>query len=120
MTTLGVEKYTFEVDWHDTQADIIRKYRVLYFPVTSEIEMYDVKLNRIFLKKIEIPSISLEDFFVGAQVTILSRVLKVTDYGDVHTRSKFEIDRARTFAMIKPDAYQHIGKIFDAIAEAGF
>lgn len=120
MTTLGVEKYTFEVDWHDTQADIIRKYRVLYYPVTSEIEMFDVKLNRIFLKKVEIPTIALDDFFVGAQVTILSRVLKVTDYGDVHTRKKFEIDRSRTFAMIKPDAYQHMGKIFDAVAEAGF
>jgi nucleoside-diphosphate kinase len=120
MTTLGVEKYTFEVDWQDTQADIIRKYRVIYFPVTSEIEMYDIKLNRIFLKKVEIPSISLDDFFQGAQVSILSRVLKVTDYGDVHTRKKFEVDRSRTFAMIKPDGYRHMGKIFDSIAQAGF
>lgn len=43
-------------------------------------------------------------------------MLRVTDYGDVHTRKQFEVDRARTFAMIKPDAYQHMGKIFDAIA----
>lgn len=120
MTTLGIEKFTFEVEWHDTQADIIRKYRVLYYPVTSEIEMFDVKLNRVFLKKVEIPSITLEDFYVGAQVTVLSRVLKVTDYGDVHTRRKFEVDACRTFAMIKPDAYQHIGKIFDAISQDGF
>lgn len=105
MTTLGEEKFTFEVDWHDTQAEIIRKYRVIYYPVTQSIEMYDVKLNRIFLKKLEIPSIKLDDFYIGAQVTILSRVLRVTDYGDVHTRKKFEVDRARTFAMIKPDAY---------------
>lgn len=82
--------------------------------------MYDVKLNRIFLKKVEIPSICLDDFFVGAQVTILSRVLKVTDYGDVHTRKKFEVDKSRTFAMIKPDAYGNMGKIFDRIAQEGF
>lgn len=50
----------------------------------------------------------------------MSRVLKVTDYGDVHTRKKFEVDRCRTFAMIKPDGYQHMGKIFDCIAQAGF
>lgn len=120
MTTLGIEKYTFEVDWHDTQADIIRKYRVLFYPVRNEIEMFDVKLNRIFLKKVEIPSVSLDDFFVGAQVTVLSRVLRVTDYGDVHTRKRFEVEKSRTFAMIKPDAYVHMGKIIDAISNDGF
>jgi nucleoside-diphosphate kinase len=120
MTTLGIEKYTFEVDWHDMQADLVRKYRVVFYPVTNEIEMIDLKLNRTFLKKVEIPSVKLDDFFVGAQVTVLSRVLKVTDYGDVHTRKKFEVDKSRTFAMIKPDAYQHMGKIIDAISHAGF
>jgi nucleoside-diphosphate kinase len=90
MATLGELKYTFEVDWYDQQADLIRKYRVMYFPVTSSIEMYDPKNNRQFLKKQQIPSVQLDDFYIGAQVTILSRVLKVTDYGDVHTRRHFE------------------------------
>ena len=44
--TLGEPKFTFEVDWYDQQADITRPYRVLYFPVTSSIEMYDVKNMR--------------------------------------------------------------------------
>jgi len=77
------------------------------------IEMYDVKGSKIFLKKVEIPGIKLEDFFVGAQVTILARVLKVTDYGDVRTRNAFEKHRAKTFAMIKPHAYSNVGKILD-------
>lgn len=34
MTTLGEQKYTFEVEWYDQQADIIRPYRTLYYPVT--------------------------------------------------------------------------------------
>ena len=120
MATLGEQKYTFETDWYDQQADLIRKYRVIYFPVTSSIEMYDVKMNRIFLKKQQIPSIQLDDFFIGSQVTILSRVLKVTDYGDVHTRRHFEGSRQRTFAMIKPDCYLQMGKIIDCVQQAGF
>lgn len=92
-TTLGEPKFTFEVDWYDQQADIIRHYRTLYYPVTSSIEMFDVKNARIFLKKQQIPSIQLDDFFIGSQVTILSRVLKVVDYGDVHTRKHFEGNR---------------------------
>ena len=118
--TLGEPKFTFEVDWYDQQADITRQYRVLYFPVTSSIEMFDVKNARIFLKKQQIPSIQLDDFFIGSNVTILSRVLKVTDYGDVHTRKHFENNRQRTFAMIKPDAYGSMGKIIDAVQANGF
>ena len=118
--TLGEPKFTFEVDWYDQQADIIRHYRVLYYPVTSSIEMFDVKNARVFLKKQQIPSVQLDDFFIGSQVTILSRVLKVTDYGDVHTRKQFENNRQRTFAMIKPEQYANIGKIIDATQKSGF
>ena len=76
-------------------------------------KMYDVKNKRIFLKRQEIPTLQLDDFYVGSQVTILSRVLKVTDYGDMFTRRRFESQRERTFAMIKPDAYTAMGKVID-------
>src|SRR6056300_1864550 len=101
MATLGEEKYTFEVDWYDPQACVIRKYRVIYYPVTKTLEMFDIKNQRMFLKKTEVPTVTLDDFYIGSQVTILARVLKVTDYGDVHTRRRFEVSRQRTFAMIK-------------------
>lgn len=82
--------------------------------------MYDVKNNRIFLKKQQIPSVQLNDFFIGAQVPVLARVLKVIDYGDVHTRRYFETQRQRTFAMIKPDCYSQMGLIIDQIQSNGF
>jgi len=88
--TLGEARYVFETDWYDDQAEIIRKYRVTYFPVTRSLEIYDCKNQRMFTKKQEIPSVQLDDFYVGAKVTILARVHKVTDYGDVHTRRHFE------------------------------
>jgi len=87
---LGEQKYTFEVEWYDQQADIVRPYRTVYYPVLQSVEMWDIKNSRIFLKKQQIPSIQLDDFFIGAQVTVLSRVLKVIDYGDVYTRRHFE------------------------------
>lgn len=37
------ERYVFETEWYDQQADIIRKYRLFYFPVTNCIEIYDKK-----------------------------------------------------------------------------
>lgn len=82
--------------------------------------MHDVKNNRIFLKKIELPNFSIDDIYIGAKVTILSRVMKVTDYADVRTRNRFEQTRGRTFAMIKPHAYANMGKILDEVSAAGF
>ena len=117
--TLGEQKYTFETEWYDQQAEIIRPYRVLYYPNLKSVEMYDVKNNRQFLKRQQIPSVILDDFFIGAQVTILSRVLRVMDYGDVHTRRYFETARQRTFAMIKPDCYAQMGQIISAIQSSG-
>ena len=64
--------------------------------------------------------IDMKDLHVGSLITVQARQLKILDYGDVATRKRFEVDRQRTFAMIKPDAYVHIGKIIDAIYLNGF
>ena len=81
---------------------------------------YDIKNNRIFLKRCPYQGVSLEEFYIGAVLTVYGRQLKITEYGDVATRKRFEVDRQRTFAMIKPDAYKNIGKIIDAIYVNGF
>ena len=62
----------------------------------------------------------MKNLHIGAVVTVTARQLKIIEYGDVATRKRFEVDRQRTFAMIKPDAYVHIGKIIDAVYQNGF
>ncbi|CAG9312082.1 NME7_1 [Blepharisma stoltei] len=82
--------------------------------------MYDLKNRRIFLKRSQYPNLTLEDLYLGAAISIYSRQLKVVEYGDNFTKSHFENQRERTFAMIKPDCYNHIGKIIDRIIQEGF
>jgi nucleoside-diphosphate kinase len=53
-------------------------------------------------------------------VKIISRQLKVVDYADVFTRQRFEVQRSKTFGMIKPESYNNIGKIIDIIVSARF
>lgn len=74
----------------------------------------------MFLKRCTYPGVTSKEFFIGAVLTVYGRQLKIVEYGDVATRNKFEVDAQRTFAMIKPDAYAHIGKIIDAIYVNGF
>lgn len=69
----------------------------------------------MFLKRNEIPNISITSLYVGAIITIFSRQFKITDYGDVFTKNKFDYQKGKTFAMIKPDSYANIGKIMEII-----
>jgi hypothetical protein len=50
--------------------------------------MYDKKMNRVFLKRIEAPTVKLSDFYLGAKVTIFSRCLNIVEYGDIATQRK--------------------------------
>ncbi len=61
----------------------------------------------------------MKDLYLGGIVTIYSRQLKVVDYADVFTRKAFESQKSRTLALIKPNAYDHIGKIMDIIYANG-
>lgn len=99
------ERYVFEVQWYDQQADIIRKYRLFFYPLTNSIEMWDKKTHQVFLKRIQAPQVKLSELFVGGKVTIYGRLLEVEEYGDVATAVKQSGQRETTFAMIKPCSY---------------
>jgi len=62
----------------------------------------------------------MENLYIGSVITIYARQLKIVDFADVFTRDKFQKKRGKTFGMIKPDAYTHIGKIIAEIEAAGF
>jgi nucleoside-diphosphate kinase len=118
--TCAEDRYVFYVEWFDAQADLIRRYMLTFFPRDNTIEMYDHKNKRPFLKRSEYPGVSLGDLYLGAKVTIHSRQLKVIEYGDVHTRKAMEASKSRTLALIKPDAYNHMGKILSMVHANGF
>eukprot|EP00744_Colponema_vietnamica_P001880 GILI01003054.1.p1 GENE.GILI01003054.1~~GILI01003054.1.p1 ORF type:complete len:376 (+),score=110.48 GILI01003054.1:153-1280(+) len=113
-------KYTFIVEWFDSAASLVRQYQLSFWPADNTVDMYDIKNRRTFLKRCEYPALKLADLFIGASVTVFSRMLKVVDYADLFTKGELERKRSKTFAMIKPDAYNQIGKIVDAIYRDGF
>jgi len=82
--------------------------------------MYDLKNKRIFMKRMAVGPISVQDLYLGSIITVHSRQLKIVDYGDIFTKDKFEAAAGRTFAMVKPDCYTQTGKIIDAIYANGF
>lgn len=57
---------------------------------------------------------------MGAVVNVYSRQLKVIDYADEYTKSKFEVQKGKGAIVITPDAYLAAGKIINAAEEQGF
>jgi len=113
-------KYAFIAEWLDPGTGYLWKYQLFFFAETNEVEMTDIKNNRMFLKRIRYDGVTLPQLYLGNTIMVYSRQLKITEYGDDFTRSRLEAKAERTLAMIKPDAIQHMGKIVHAVQKAGF
>eukprot|EP00747_Dinoflagellata_sp_TGD_P163494 gnl/TRDRNA2_/TRDRNA2_182218_c0_seq1.p1 gnl/TRDRNA2_/TRDRNA2_182218_c0~~gnl/TRDRNA2_/TRDRNA2_182218_c0_seq1.p1 ORF type:complete len:412 (+),score=74.48 gnl/TRDRNA2_/TRDRNA2_182218_c0_seq1:90-1238(+) len=114
------DRYVFFCEWFDSNAALIRRYMLTFFPRDNTIEMFDPKNHRPFLKRSEYAEVRQNDLYIGAVVTVLARQLKVVEYADEYTRKKMESQKSRTLLLIKPDAYQQIGNILTAVHATGF
>lgn len=56
---------------------------------------FDVKNQRIFLRKTKYDDIHQEDLFVGNRVNVFSRQLNLIDYGDQFTANKLGSKKER-------------------------
>ena len=74
----------------------------------------------MFLKRMASTEITMQNLYLGSIVSVYSRQLKLVEFGDVFTRNRFAKSKETTFALIKPDAYVHTGKIIDYIQKSGF
>lgn len=64
----------------------------MFFFITLQ---FDVKNQRVFLKRIKYDDIHPRDLFVGNRVNVFSRQLNLIDYGDQYTRNKLGSKKER-------------------------
>merc|ERR1719331_712898 len=74
----------------------------------------------MFLKRSSFGHITAEDLYLGATLNVFSRQVKIAEYADVFTRNELEGNKSRTLALVKPDAYPHLGKIIAEVYKMGF
>ena len=114
------EKFAFVVEWFDPHSGLTRRYQFLFWPLSREVAMYDLKNKRAFLKKTQVPGLASADLFIGATVAVYSRQLKVVEFGDEFTESRFSISRQKTFAVVSETSSDSLGKIINALTKSGF
>eukprot|EP00873_Tetraselmis_striata_P014003 jgi/Tetstr1/434267/TSEL_023374.t1 len=117
---MATERYAFVAEWLDPNAGVTWRYQLFYYFKTKEVEMIDIKNRRTFLKKTKYPDLNPETLFPGGVVTVYARQLQILEYGDEFTRKSLSGKAQKTLAMIKPDAYRHIGEIIEVAVKSGF
>ena len=108
---------TFIAEWYDKLACIEKPFRLMFYTSDNSLEIVDLKSKKQHLKRIRIDSLTYEDFYVGNTLDIYGRRFKIVEFADSFTKEQLFSKKERTFAMIKPDAYQHMGKIIDIILQ---
>ncbi|CAL8271708.1 unnamed protein product [Arctogadus glacialis] len=112
------DRYAFLAEWYDPSATLLRRYQLLFYPKDGSVEMFDVKNQRVFLRRTRYEGLQQQDLFVGSLVNVFSRQLKLVEYGDQYTANKLGSKKERTLAMVKPDALSRLGDILETIHAA--
>lgn len=113
-------KYTFDCEYYDPQACMIKRYQFKFYPNDKTIEMIDMKTNKKFLKRTKFEHIDVSDLFIGNRITVYSRQLHLTNFTDAYTEKHLGNKSERTFGIIKPDAVANLGDIMHRIYKEEF
>jgi len=97
-----------------------KTYQLSYYPELGEVEMYDIKNRRMFLKRCKYEDLQAEQLYIGSTITVYGRQLKLMDYGDDFTRNSLESNSERTIAVVPPAGMPYLGKITNAIVRSHF
>lgn len=86
------EILSFIADWVDPVSSMPKKFLLKLYPISNAVEMKEVASGRKYLRRTALDpgTVTQSDFFIGATVIILSRDLKITDFGDNSTRLLLE------------------------------
>ena len=112
---------SFIAEWFDPLPQKIKRYLLKYYVTSHEVGMKDVSNGRKFLKRTRIQSnaVKRSDFFVGSSITILSRDLKLVDYGDNQTRVTIEGDQEEVLLLFPPKNDVSLVKVIQTFEDAG-
>lgn len=111
--------YAFKIEFFDEMAELVRPYILTFHSQKGEIELYDIRNKRPFLKKTTSHNVEKKDLFIGNKILINGRQYEVIDFADQATRSAFDTQMQHTYAMLKPGFHFRLGEALDRIYQAG-
>ncbi|CAB3383763.1 Hypothetical predicted protein [Cloeon dipterum] len=98
----------FEADWFDEESGLNRTFKMIYFPESNMVQLFEPRTNKMFLKKSSVAGLKPSDIYVGSEITILSRQFRLKAFADEYTRRVLDCQNERTFAMVQPDCVRQM------------
>lgn len=77
---------------------------ILFFTLVAQ---FDVKNQRIFLRRTRYDGLQLDDLFVGNRVNVFTRQLCLVDYGDHYTANKLGSKKERCDSKVSVGRTRH-------------
>ncbi|KAJ8604433.1 hypothetical protein CTAYLR_000884 [Chrysophaeum taylorii] len=95
--------YAFLAEWYDPQPMMVREFLLKYYEEEQQVELFDLKTRRQFLKKSPL-AVKASELYVGNEIVVHARVLKLVQFGDDFTRMSLESAVETSVALVTPDA----------------
>uniref|UniRef100_A0A8D8YQZ5 Nucleoside diphosphate kinase 7 n=1 Tax=Cacopsylla melanoneura TaxID=428564 RepID=A0A8D8YQZ5_9HEMI len=112
---------SFLVEWFDTESSTTRTFVLNFWTNDQNVEMIDVKKNKIFLRKTSCDGVLLKDLFVGNSVKVFSRILKIVNYADAYTKNYLESTNYQcSVALFRPHANDKKSELLQDLINHGF
>ena len=103
--------YGLHVEWYDPQPMLTREFVMRIYGDEGQVEMYDAHSRRTFLKKSPLPpAITRNDLYVGNDIVLHSRILKIVRYADSATEEALRKTLIESTCIITPDCLKN-GKL---------
>lgn len=111
----------FNAEHFDTLAGRVRTFQLLFFYNDQTIELTDLGTKKCFLKRCECKNLTRSMFFIGAEIVVFGRLMKLVSYGDGLTT---QLCAARDHKILCILGESHLAKFGDSITtiqvECGF
>ncbi|KAE9036883.1 hypothetical protein PR003_g7012 [Phytophthora rubi] len=112
------QELAFFLEWNDPQSGLKKGY-IMHYHGDDTVELVERKTRKIFLKRIRIPTVNLDDLYVGGSVTVYSRQLTIMEPANEFTRQMLRQREDKATFIVTPNRYSQMGCIIQLIEESG-
>ncbi|KAG6976407.1 hypothetical protein JG688_00001381 [Phytophthora aleatoria] len=112
------EQLAFFLEWDDPQSGLKKGY-IMHYHGDNTVELVERKTRKIFLKRIRIPTVNLDDLYVGSSVAVYSRQLTIMEPANEFTRKMLQQREDKAVFVITPNGYSQMGRIIQLIEQSG-
>ncbi|KAG6609553.1 Nucleoside diphosphate Kinase [Phytophthora cinnamomi] len=112
------QELAFFLEWYDPQSGLKKGY-IMHYHGDNTVELVEQKTRKIFLKRIQIPTVNFDDLYVGGSVTVYSRQLTIIEPANEFTRQMLRQREDKATFIVTPNGYSQMGRIVQLIEQSG-